>query len=315
MEAFHSLETLRVLKLSANKLSRVPTLQLEKLERLEELTLGKNYFEKIPDAAFRGLRKLKLLDLSECSELVLLSSGALVDNINLSWISLSGNSQVHISPGSLSSLSQLTHVQLADMQWTSVDRDLLQWSGLTFLDLNYNPLQCDCHLAWLQEVMQTVGNQSKATCEDGQHVRDVDPDTMACSQGTWTNQTLLACACVMAGILTALSIVVIVHCQKKVCHMWKCHVCCNNSISGTCQECFESDCDKYSCSPTTASVSHDSTVQDNLYYTDTCSHVSIPRVSELYYPSSTKSTYCEDDYFLSLSKDRKTFKPIRVCEL
>ena len=37
--------------------------------------------------------------------------------------------------------------------------------------------------------------------------------------------------------------------------------------------------------------------------------------SGLYYSSSTKSSYCEDDYFLSLSKDRKTFKPIRVCEL
>ena len=34
-----------------------------------------------------------------------------------------------------------------------------------------------------------------------------------------------------------------------------------------------------------------------------------------YYSSNTKSTLCEDDYFLSLSKDRKTFKPIRVCEL
>ena len=39
------------------------------------------------------------------------------------------------------------------------------------------------------------------------------------------------------------------------------------------------------------------------------------KLSGLYYPSSTKSSYCEDDYFLSLSKDRKTFKPIRVCEL
>ena len=40
------------------------------------------------------------------------------------------------------------------------------------------------------------------------------------------------------------------------------------------------------------------------------------KVTELYYPTNTKSTYySEDDYFLSLSKDRKTFKPIRVCEL
>ena len=39
------------------------------------------------------------------------------------------------------------------------------------------------------------------------------------------------------------------------------------------------------------------------------------RDQELYYPSSTKSTYCEDDFFLTLSNDRKTFKPIRVCEI
>ena len=52
---------------------------------------------------------------------------------------------------------------------------------------------------------------------------------------------------------------------------------------------------------------------DNLYYTTDRSVAD--KLTELYYPSSTKSTYCEDDYFLSLSKDRKTFKPIRVCEL
>jgi hypothetical protein len=40
-----------------------------------------------------------------------------------------------------------------------------------------------------------------------------------------------------------------------------------------------------------------------------------PGATELYYPSSTKSTYCEEDYFLTLSGDRKTFKPIRVCEI
>ena len=40
--------------------------------------------------------------------------------------------------------------------------------------------------------------------------------------------------------------------------------------------------------------------------------------SSLYYPSnpsSTKSTYCEDDYFLTLSNDRRTFKSIRVAEI
>ena len=54
---------------------------------------------------------------------------------------------------------------------------------------------------------------------------------------------------------------------------------------------------------------------DNLYYTDRSMPGLHEKLTELYYPSSTKSSYCEDDYFLSLSKDRTTFKPIRVCEL
>lgn len=69
MKAFQSLETLRVLSLSANSLDKIPTLQLENLERLEELSLGKNYFETVPDRSFRGLRKLRRLDLSNCPRL------------------------------------------------------------------------------------------------------------------------------------------------------------------------------------------------------------------------------------------------------
>ena len=128
-------------------------------------------------------------------------------------------------------------------------------------------------------------------------------------------ETLLAGACVLAGIITSLMIVFVVHCQKKMCAWWRCdkmHVC------HVCQDTCSGDyCDKYSRSPRDTC---DTCVEDNLYYTDRSRGLpSIPslpdKMTELYYPSSTKSTYCEDDYFLSLSKDRKTFKPIRVCEL
>ena len=77
-----------------------------------------------------------------------------------------------------------------------------------------------------------------------------------------------------------------------------------------------STCDKYC--PSMDRDSEDSRTEfgtDNLYYIDRSMPGLHEKLTELYYPSSTKSTYCEDDYFLSLSKDRTTFKPIRVCEL
>ena len=62
--------------------------------------------------------------------------------------------QVRLAPGALASLSQLTSLHLADLDWRTVDRELVQWAGLQTLDLAYNPLECDCHLAWLREVIR-----------------------------------------------------------------------------------------------------------------------------------------------------------------
>ena len=45
LAALSGLESLRVLKLSGNCLTSLPSVQLTGLERLEELTLGGNYVE------------------------------------------------------------------------------------------------------------------------------------------------------------------------------------------------------------------------------------------------------------------------------
>ena len=140
--------------MSANSLDEVPTSQLQHLERLEELSLGKNFFPRLPDHAFRGLRKLRVLDLSECPELAEVTSLALASNPDLSSVTLTGSRAVRLAPGALASLSQLTSVHLADLNWRTVDRELVQWTGLEVLDLGYNPLECDCNLAWLRDVIK-----------------------------------------------------------------------------------------------------------------------------------------------------------------
>ena len=65
---------------------------------------------------------------------------------------------MRLAPGALASLSQLTSLHLADLDWRTVDRELVQWAGLQTLDLAYNPLECDCHLAWLREVIRVRTN-------------------------------------------------------------------------------------------------------------------------------------------------------------
>jgi len=310
MKAFQGLETLRVLKLSANTLDKVPTLQLQNLERLEELSLGKNYIETIPDRAFQGLRKLRVLDLSESYNLAVVSSLAFQDNSNIGVLSLSGCRKVKIEKGSLLSLNELTTLHLSDLGWTYIDRELVHWQTINLLDLSYNPLVCDCQTGWLREVLARISNTSRAVCDKPEHlagrdVRNIPPSELRCGGSVSEDQRVIAGVCVFAGTATALLIVVVVHCQKKVCGLSSCD-----------KQGHTSACDKYC--PTMDRDSEDSRTEsgtDNLYYTDRSMPGLHEKLNELYYPSSTKSTYCEDDYFLSLSKDRKTFKPIRVCEL
>ena len=325
--AFSGLESVRVLSLAANSLNQVPTSQLANMERLEELRLANNYFSSLPSRAFRGLRKLRSLDLSDCPELRSVSSTALADNDNLARLSLSGCREVQLSlqPGALLSLSQLTNLQLADLAWRTVERDLVQWDKIQVVDLGYNPLHCSCDLAWLRDVLASATNISRATCHSptelaGLELREVARSDLRCGGqggGGAVYHSLVAGLCVLAALTSALVLVAVVHCQKKVCRLWRCYrQCCPSWPSDHCDNKLSGE--------------QRQSLSDTLYYTDR-SLVSLP--GELYYhsqpplpasispdqyqfyQSATKSTVCEDDYFLSLSKDRKTFKPIRVCEL
>lgn len=334
---FHGLETLRVLRLSGNALDAVPSRQLEGLERLEELSLGRNYIETIGKADFAGLRKLRLLDVSHSRNLAALSAAAFPDTSALSWLSLTGCRELvtqlaaaDTSP--LAGLTGLRTVHMADMGWRTVPRGLLAWPGLEVVDLGQNPLRCDCDAGWLQQLLlRTERNGSSnslggprgggggsgggaatlATCAEpaslaGQSLTTVSPSALECSSedgggggggdggsyGGHPEQAVLAAVCVAAGLATGLSVLAVVHCHRKA---WRLELC-----RPRCEACQQFP-----------------QIQEEVEHGNTLYYAATPGLQnlDLYYPSSTKSTYCDDDYFLSLSKDKKTFKPIRVCEL
>jgi hypothetical protein len=115
---------------------------------------------------------------------------------------------------------------------------------------------------------------------------------------------------VVAGLVTALLIVTMVHCQKRLCQWAGCRE--------ARPDCCETDsCQKYRGGALTSARGSplEQGLEGGLYYTGGRREDTQDMLAELYYPSSTKSTYCQDDYFLTLAKDGKTFKPIRVCEL
>ena len=130
---------------------------MQNLERLEELWIGKNYFETIPEQAFRGLRKLRVLDLSDSVSLTAVSNGALAANTALERLVLSGCGTIRLPAAGLAGLTSLTSLGLANLGWTAVPRSLVHWediaTGVTTASCNTRQIKLKTVLIALLLVM------------------------------------------------------------------------------------------------------------------------------------------------------------------
>ena len=76
--------TIKVLNLSSNSFDDIPSIQLSQLASLEELYMGGNLnIEEISENSLPDLRRLKLVDFSQSTNLGKISSHAFKDNANL----------------------------------------------------------------------------------------------------------------------------------------------------------------------------------------------------------------------------------------
>ena len=125
--------------------------------------------------------------------------------------------------------------------------------------------------------LQATSNQSRATCHGPEHVsgkdlRDLEAGDMSCGGlGLMAaTHSLLAAACVLAGLITAGLIVTVVHCQKKLFRGWlwpKAGSSCTSSLK-CCRRGYSCD-HKYQSSP--GSGESDVTMEAmeaSLYYSD-----------------------------------------------
>lgn len=220
-EAFRGLEnSLRLLDLSDNRLQKIPTVHLNELARLEDLSMGQNDFEVIPEGAFAGLKNLRRLDISGSMHLRKIQAGAFSTNTNLESITIVSNKMLsEVQEGALSGLPHLKHVILRDNAITTLDEGLFPWSELHTFDLSENPLVCDCRVLWLRNLLilknssQYPNDQDRTIfCDAPERLRGepliaISQSLLGCSHSTSRRQAMIGALVVgSAATITALAL-------------------------------------------------------------------------------------------------------------
>lgn len=226
LETFKGLEeSLRILDLSDNRLQRIPTVELSTLVRLEELSLGQNDFEIIPEGAFVGMTNLRKLEVSGSLPLRKIQIGAFSSNTNLETLIISSNKVLaDVQEGALSGLPHLKTVILRGNAITTFAEGLFPWNELHTFDLSENPIHCDCRVLWLRNLLITKNlSQTSETvlCASPERLREeplriLSSDLLGCAHTDSRRQALIGAFVVAtAATITALALV-IYRCRRRI---------------------------------------------------------------------------------------------------
>lgn len=196
LDAFRGLEnSLRQLELSDNRLQRIPTVHLSELLRLEDLSLGQNDFDIVPEGAFVGLKNLRSLDISGSMHLQKIEAGAFSTNTNLESITIVSNKMLtEVQEGALSGLPHLKHVILRDNALTTLDEGLFPWNELHTFDLSENPIHCDCRVLWLRNLLILKNASQFGTDQEEHTIFCHAPERLRAQPLIAISPTLLGCA-------------------------------------------------------------------------------------------------------------------------
>ncbi|XP_038643470.1 LOW QUALITY PROTEIN: leucine-rich repeat transmembrane protein FLRT1-like [Scyliorhinus canicula] len=208
-DAFADSKHLRLLFLSRNHLSSIPT-GLPKT--LEELRLDDNRIATIPHHAFKGLISLRRLVLDgnllanqriadeTFSRLQNLTELSLIRNSlifpppnlpasNLQKLYLQDNLISYVPADAFSRMRQMQRLDMSNNNLTTLPRDVFgDLANLSQLLLRNNPWYCGCKMMWLRDWLQTTAfhvNVRGLMCQGpdrvrGMAVKDISTEMDAC---------------------------------------------------------------------------------------------------------------------------------------
>nr|XP_023013102.1 insulin-like growth factor-binding protein complex acid labile subunit [Leptinotarsa decemlineata] len=156
-----SLVTLDHLDLSDNNLTAMPTTPLAKLSSLSTLKLSGNFISFIPPVAFRGLFHLKFLRIDRLDTLKQIDVRAFVDNINLEKVNMDYNIGIKKLPTRLfHGNSKVRYISVRFNSLQSLEAIHFPLDQLHELRVGGNPLNCNCSLGWLWQLLQEYRSNS-----------------------------------------------------------------------------------------------------------------------------------------------------------
>lgn len=220
--AFKGLNTnLRSLILTDNHLVTIPTKQMSKLSRLEELAIGQNPFVSVPKNSFKGLTNLRQLAISGASELVAVESGAFADNLNLETLALTSNKRLsYVDEGVLTGLPNLKVLVLRDNGFITFRESLAAWPELRKVDVSENPVECECSLLWLRDLL-LQRNTTHVLCASppflkGKLLKSLSSEDLGCSTYVSSHQTIIGAICGVVVALIALLLILLYRYRHKI---------------------------------------------------------------------------------------------------
>ena len=216
--AFNNLAHLELLDLSFNRLDSGPIKALSAVPTLRYLDLSGNMWRQLPARFLRGLWRLETLNISYMEYLRWVDPDALhmtngttgtandtSDVASLSHLIMTNNALWSRLPVRL--LDDLPHLQRIDLSGNAFEtvakpRRFDRWS-LKYLNVAYNPLECNCSLVWLWNLLHNDSTDLlvvNVTCSA--------PQSSSGRQLSHLKEHELLCTFTMAGGLVALLVTI-----------------------------------------------------------------------------------------------------------
>ena len=177
VDIFRYTRDLKSLDLSDNNFTSIPTISLRGAVHLKTLIIDNNQIGKLDETSFEKMTSLENLQICRNHDLVEVLAGTFADQYNLKKLAIAQNPHLfYIDRMAFygmfnASWFKLQEVSLRDNRITTLDRVSMPWDQLKRLDVQRNPLNCDCKLDWLTTTKSVVGG---ARCAEPEQFRGLE---------------------------------------------------------------------------------------------------------------------------------------------